>query len=106
MAKMNVTEPIQMLESDALTGGYMQTIATKYIGPSATKPARIVAQTSSGRKLTMSRWKAEEMAKAQDMESIHRFVAMTLANSLDWPGRWIAGDTKTGYVFVLDPHPF
>jgi hypothetical protein len=90
----------------------MQTIETRYKGPSAARPAQIIAKTSAGKILRMSRWKAEELAvKMQspdaygnaDMESIHRAAAMELARKLDWQAEWICGGTKNGFVFVMLP---
>ena len=61
----------------------MIAIFTYYLGPSATLPARIVASTTNGHRLCMSRWVAGDKAHTDDMEGMHRYVAQSLADKLD-----------------------
>lgn len=74
----------------------MQSIATKTLPATNTKPARIVATTASGIR------RVESRSHDGPDEQQHACVALELARSLDWTGTLIAGATRDGYVFVFD----
>jgi hypothetical protein len=70
----------------------MQTIITKLIRTTSTKPARIVATNSAGgSKVTLS-WDSLE----GDTDSRHAAVAMALAKHLGWAGTWVGGASADG----------
>lgn len=74
----------------------IQTITTKYLGPTNTKGGRIVAKAAGGRSLTRS-WDFG----CQPYDN-HANVAEELANSLDWDFDMFQGDIgPDSYVFVL-----
>ena len=76
----------------------MQTIITRHIGATSTKPDRIVARTSSGIRIIRSVW-----ANKQDRTGdTHAAVALELAQSIGWKGTLVRGDTQDGCVFVFD----
>ena len=72
----------------------MQTITTKFIGPSNTRGARVKATTASGKSLTVP------YDHAIGDES-HSVAALTLARKLGWSGSLVGGDTRVGKVFVF-----
>lgn len=78
----------------------MIAIETRYVGPTNTKPSRIVATTANGQRMMMSMSAAEDGTDGS-AESAHRAVAQALADKMQWPGQLICGGTKTGYVFVF-----
>lgn len=73
-----------------------QSIATKYHGPSNVKGSRVSAVSSGGLRIYL------DWDDALNSEENHRLAALTLAKKYDWPGKWVAGCTKDGYVFVND----
>jgi len=73
-----------------------QSIETKFVGHTQTKPSRIIATTSGGKKLVVS----TSHLDGTDEEN-HTFVAETLFKQLGWPGKLVCGTTKKGYVFVV-----
>lgn len=74
----------------------MIAITTRYLGPTDTKGARIVAETPNGHRLVRSFFYAHSATSA------HAAVACELARSLNWnPDTLIEGETKTGHVFVF-----
>ena len=72
-------------------------ISTKYIGPTNTKPSRIVATSGNGHRLAVP-WD-----RALGTPENHANAAQKLANRLDWQGEWVGGGTDNGYVFVNLP---
>jgi len=72
----------------------MQTIHTKYIGPSNVRGSRVKATASSGRSITLH-WDS-----SLDSDENHTAAAKALCDRLGWDGRWIGGGTKDGSVFV------
>jgi hypothetical protein len=70
----------------------MIAIQTKYIGPSNTRGARIVASTSNGHRLSVPYDHAGEP---------HRKAAIALARKMSWTGTLAEGGTKQGQVFVF-----
>ena len=76
----------------------MIAIKTTYVGPSATKPARIVASTSNGHRLCVSRWAVD----ADRIEDSHQKVAEMLCEKMGWTHKLSPpGGIKDGYVFVF-----
>lgn len=73
----------------------MQTITTKYLGPTNYRGSRIKASTTTGVHIT------RPFNHVHSDVKVHAVVAMELAKSLGWEGQMIAGDTPTGYVFVF-----
>ena len=72
----------------------MHTIEAKYMGPSETHGARIKATASGGFSLTVK--KDHSLTDYAN----HERAAKTLVEKLNWPGQWVCGGTKTGYIFV------
>ena len=73
----------------------MQTISTKYYGPTNTKGSRIVAKTASGKRFT------QDYLHSLNADENHWLAAQGLAQKLQWSGTMIQGDTDTGCVFVF-----
>lgn len=74
----------------------MQTIETKYAGPSNTKPSRIIATASgSGTRVTVS------YDSALSDEDAHMKAARELREAMNWRGEMIGGHTKSGMVWVF-----
>ncbi len=73
----------------------MQTISTRYIGPSNTRGSRIIATTSGGIR------KVYPYQHDMDIDGNHTGAAWRLAESLGWHGNWQGGHTERGMVFVL-----
>lgn len=72
-----------------------QTIVTKYLGPTNTKPGRIKATTTRGLSNTYS-W-----AHDVDPDENHRMAALALAKRLGWDGVWSGGTlNNTSNVYV------
>jgi len=73
----------------------MQTITTKYLGPTDYKGSRFKATHSGGfTSVTMS------MDYGMEHAGNHTRVAFMLAEKLNWEGDYIGGHTKDGMVFV------
>ena len=73
----------------------MQTIETKYHGPTNTRGSRISATASGCRKrVTVS------YDHALNSENNHKAAALKLMEALNWTGRYVGGHTPTGMVFV------
>ena len=80
----------------------MQTIMTKYLGPTDTKAPRVKAMTSSGHRGSTY---TVEWDDCLDVEGNHAYVAQQLLDKLGWLGAWRMGSTDRGYVFVnVDDH--
>jgi hypothetical protein len=73
----------------------MQTISTKYYGPTNTRGSRIVAKTASGKSFT------QDYLHSLTSDENHWLAAQGLARWLKWSGTMIQGDTDTGCVFVF-----
>lgn len=73
----------------------MQTITTKYIPATNTKPTRISATASGNNsRIVIS---SDGMSEAS-----HILAVKTLCEQNEWDGELIGGHTKTGMVFVFD----
>ena len=80
----------------------MQTIITKYLGPTDTKAPRVKAMTSSGHRGSTY---TVEWDDSLNIEGNHADAAQMLLNRLGWRGEWRMGGTDKGYVFVnVDDH--
>ncbi len=73
----------------------MQTIETKYHGPSNVRGSRISA-TASGNKARV----ILSYDHALNGDDNHKAAARALMDKLDWRGVYVGGHTKTGMVFV------
>lgn len=77
----------------------MQTIETKYHGPTDTRGSRLSATASGCRKRV---WVSYDYAL--NSEGNHMAAAQKLMEVLDWTGQYVGGHTQTGMVFVdADP---
>lgn len=74
-----------------------QAIETKFVGPTNTKPARIIARADAGRRVY--NWD-----HTLGMSENHRGAAVQFAREFGWTGRWCGGGTQHGYVFVAIDH--
>lgn len=76
----------------------MQTIETKYIGPSNVRGSRVKATHTGGVKSVTLSWD-----DALDSESNHQQAAWCLMNRLDWHGTMAGGESpsKRGMVWVF-----
>ena len=78
----------------------MQTIITKYLGPTNHRGSRIKARQSASyagtpKSITI------DWDYSLSTEQNHRAVAMALAAKMNWAGDWVGGDNgSTGYSFV------
>ena len=73
----------------------MQSITTKFIGPTNSRGARIKAISGGGHTLTVP-------YAYEDGNRSHAQAALQLARKLGWEGTLIEGGTKDGMVFVFD----
>lgn len=73
----------------------MQSITTKYLGPTNYRGSRIKAITESGISVIVS------YDDGLDSYANHEAAAKKLYAKLNWHGNIIAGGTKDGYVFVF-----
>ena len=76
----------------------MQTITTKYHGPTNTKGSRISASTSSSRPVRLMRSIENDL----EIEENHARAALALMERLDLHGRMIGGHSRAGMVWVFD----
>ena len=78
----------------------MQTIITKYLGPTNHRGSRIKARQSASyagppQSVTI------DGDYSLHVEQNHRAAAMAFAAKMNWFGDWVGGDNgDTGYVFV------
>jgi hypothetical protein len=75
----------------------MKAIRTKYVGPTNTRGARIIAKDEDGNRVSISY--PHELSG----EDVYRAAADALCAKMKWPGNLIGGGTKDGYVFVFGP---
>lgn len=73
----------------------MQSITTKFIGPSNTRGSRIKATTAGGSTLTIPYCH-------ESGHGSHSKAAIALARKLGWTGTLVEGCTKDGRVFVFE----
>ncbi len=75
----------------------MQTIMTKYLGPTDIKAPRVKAMTSSGHRGSTY---TVEWDDSLNIEGNHADAAQKLLDKLGWRGEWRMGAMDRGYVFV------
>lgn len=73
----------------------MQAICTKYVGPTNSRGARIIAESGSGQRVAIS------YPYELSGEAVHKAAAVALMKKLGWKYRIVGGSTKTGYCFVI-----
>ena len=74
----------------------MKAISTKYLPPTNTKPARLVASDQDGNRVVIS------YPHEKSSEAAHATAAKALCTKMHWTGRWHCGSLKEGYVFVME----
>ena len=78
----------------------MQTIITKYLGPTNHRGSRIKARQSASyagapKSVTI------DWDYSLNVEQNHKAAAIAFAAKMGWAGQWVGGDNgDTGYVFV------
>jgi hypothetical protein len=77
----------------------MIAIETKYTPPTNTRPAKILAVTTTGRRMEVS------IDHGLDGPERHAAAAVALCERMNWKGELIAGATRAGYVFVFANGP-
>ena len=75
----------------------MQTILTKYLGPTNTKGSRIKAMTSGPKPVSI----IHDWQYALGNEENYRQAAHTLAKKLGWRGKWIGHGAPAPYESVF-----
>lgn len=73
----------------------LQSITTKYHGPTIARGSRISATSASGHRLTVS---YDHSLNGPDN---HKEAAIALCKKLEWHGTLQGGSTPTGYCFVF-----
>lgn len=73
----------------------MQSITTKYLGPTNNRGSRIHAVTASGHVLTIP------VNHSFSDGRCHAEAALALCKRLGWSGELVSGGTREGYVFVF-----
>lgn len=69
-----------------------QAISTRYLSPTNTRGARIVASAEAGRKIYD--WNHE-----LDVYANHAAAALKFAQAWGWEGEYVGGGTAEGYCF-------
>jgi hypothetical protein len=78
----------------------MQSITTKYLGPTSSRGAHILARATGGVRLTRP-WDY-----STDQDDNHRNAALALASRLRWFGDWWGATlNKNGNVYVCISEP-
>ena len=78
----------------------MQTISTKYLGPTNTRGPRVKAMTWGQIVGYRGSTYTVEWDDSIDVEANHADAAQKLLDKLGWRGEWRMGSTDRGYVFV------
>ncbi len=73
----------------------MKAITTRYMGPTNTRGARILATDEDKNRVTIS------YPYELSGEAVHLKAAQALCNMMKWSGNLVGGSTKRGYVFVF-----
>jgi hypothetical protein len=79
----------------------MKAIRTRYIGPSNTKPSRIVAETGEHGQRIMTSYSSD-----LDANKAHAQIARALADKFGWKGELVGGGFPDGtmvWVFADSP---
>lgn len=77
----------------------MQTIETRYIGPTNTRGSRIKAKASGGESVTIP------LDYGMTTYHAHAKAADALRVKLGWDAMFMAEAKGTGYVFAFPPEP-
>jgi hypothetical protein len=77
-------------------GATMQSIVTKYLGPTTHRGSRIRATGTGGATLTLP------FNHVYSDGRNHAETALELCRRLGWTGELVQGCTRDGYVFVFD----
>lgn len=75
----------------------MQAVFTKFLGPTTYRGARIRVTTGGG---------ITKIIPCDDRKGHlenHRLAVLKVLKELDWTGKWVAGDLKTGFAYVRVP---
>lgn len=75
----------------------MIAIRTKYLGPTETKGARVVADDGRGHRITVA-WDY-----TKDVYDMHEQVAKALCKKYNWPTKVVGGDLGEFMVWVFIP---
>lgn len=70
----------------------MKAITTRYVGPTNTKPARIIATAEGGNKVTIGFHSSDKPYQA---------AALALCKKLNWTGTLVEGGIEDGYVYCF-----
>ena len=83
----------------------MQTIITKYMPATNTKPSRIMAYASGYSKSFANMRIIRSWNHELDNHENHKVIAFDLIQRLDWKGTWYSGSNEgdRGYVWVCKP---
>lgn len=73
-----------------------QAIITKFVGPTNTRGARIIAKTGGGLNKETVSWNYEA-----GVEDNHREAAQHLMETMGWTGELIGGGLVEGYAWVI-----
>ena len=73
----------------------MKAIETRYIGPSNTRGARMVADDGAGNRVTIP----YDYAVSRDQ--VHADACRALLDKMKWQGELISGSTRRGMVWVF-----
>ena len=76
----------------------MNAIQTKYLGPSNVRGPRVKAAASDGDRSPPSITLGWDHALSS--EENHLQACRALIRKMGWAGKWVAGSTREGYVFV------
>ena len=73
----------------------MKAIETRYLGPTSTKGARIVAHDGDNNRIVVGYTATLTLIKS------YRVAAEALRDKMGWSGELVGGATKRGYTFVF-----
>ena len=79
----------------------MQTIKTKYHGPTDKRGTRIIARASGGYDQRHATSIVHNYDHIYDAEDNHRLAAEKLLKALRWQGEMIGGSLPDGYIWVF-----
>lgn len=83
----------------------MQTIITKYLPATITKPSRIMAYASGYSKGFANMRIIRSWNNELNTDENHKVIAFDLIQRLNWKGTWYSGSNENGkgYVWVCKP---
>ena len=74
----------------------MKAIITRFLGPTATKGARVTASDEEGNRVTVPY--REDLAPG----GAHAVAAFALCQKMGWKANLVSGSIKNGYAFVME----